>query len=86
MSIQVEVNLKIRGLTLKTTDQPDQAINNADIRFTKFMRVPAIPKVGSPLDVTITPGVILHCEVMRADWEEARALFIVSCRDRKSVV
>jgi hypothetical protein len=82
MSVTVEVSLRIPSLTLKTSDRPDQVINNTDIRFAKLISVAAIPKIGSLLDVTVTPDVVLQCTVTRADWEEARALFVVSCRNR----
>jgi hypothetical protein len=82
MSITVEVSLRIPSLTLKTSDQPDQVINNTDIRFAKLINVAAIPKVGSRLDVGVKPDVILQCTVTRVDWGEARALFVVSCQCR----
>src|SRR5436309_14364659 len=82
MSVTVEVSLRIPSLTLKTSDQPDQVINNSDIRFARLISVAAIPQVGSRLDVTVKPDVILQCTVTRADWEEERALFVVSCQSR----
>jgi hypothetical protein len=82
MSITVEVSLRIPSLTVKTSDQPDRVINNTDIRFAKLINVAAIPKVGSRLDIAVKPDVILQCTVTRADWEEERALFVVSCQCR----
>ena len=82
MSITVEVSLRIPSLTIKTRDRPDQVINNTDIRFAKLIDVAAIPKAGSVLDITVEPDVILQCTVIRADWEEARSLFVVSCQNR----
>ncbi len=82
MSITVEVSLRIPSLTIKTRDQPDQVINNTDIRFAKLIDVVAIPKVGSLLDITVKPDVILQCTVTHADWEEARSLFVVACQNR----
>lgn len=82
MAITVEVSMRISSLTLKTRDQPDQVINNADIRFAKMIDVPAVPKAGATLEVTVRPDVVLQCTVTRADWEEERSIFVVSCQGR----
>jgi hypothetical protein len=82
MACTVEINMRIPSLTLKTRDQPDQVINNADVRFAKLIDVPAVPKAGETLEVTVRPDVVLQCTVTRADWEEERAIFVVACQGR----
>jgi hypothetical protein len=84
VAVIVEVNMKIPSLTLKTTDEADRVINNSDIRFAKLIDVTATPKAGTVLDVTVRPDVVLQCTVTRADWEEERAIFVVSCQSRRS--
>ena len=46
MSIDVEVNMRIPGLTLKSPNEADKVINNSYVRFTKMIQVPVIPKPG----------------------------------------
>lgn len=79
MAIDVEANMRIPGLTLKAPNQPTQAINNSSVRFTKIIQVPAIPKPGEPLQVSMQSGLMLDTTVTRADWSDDRGLFIVSC-------
>ena len=79
MSIVVEVNMKIPGLTLKTSGQPSRAVDNSSVRFLKTIEVPSVPKVSSLLNVTVRPNIILTCTVTRAEWNDAREIFIISC-------
>ena len=83
MSIAVEVNLKIPGLTLRSSDQPVKVINNSAVRFTRMIEVPAIPQPGAALEVPVSAGVIFGCTVTRAEWHEERAIFIISCQFAK---
>ena len=56
MSIEVEVNMRIPGLTLRAPNEADKVINNSYVRFTKLIQVPAIPKAGDPLTLTTSTG------------------------------
>ena len=86
MSISVEANMRIPGLTVCLDHQLAQVYgNNSASRFTKLAsEAPAIPKAGDPLDVTVGNGMISSCTVTRADWSEDRSIFIVSCRYSKT--
>ena len=83
MSIAVEVNLKIPGLTIRSADQPVRVINNSAVRFARMIEVPAIPKPGALLEVPVGAAVKFGCTVTRAEWHEERAIFIVSCQFSK---
>ena len=79
MPIQLEVNLKIPRVTLRPADGPVQVIDNSAIRYTKLIHVPAVPKAGQVLQVAAGPFQMFDCSVTRADWNDERELFIVSC-------
>jgi hypothetical protein len=83
MSIEVEVNMRIPGLTLRAPNEADKVINNSYVRFTKLIKVPAIPKPGDPLSLTTSTGQTFESTVTRSDWSEDRSLFIVSCNYAK---
>ena len=84
--MEVEVELKIPTLALRSPSQPDKRIDNASVRFKKLIQVAAIPKPGASLQMTTTAGQRFECTVTRADWHEERALFILSCRYAKKAI
>lgn len=79
MSIEVEVNMKIPRVTIRSVNQDDKVIDNSAVRFTKYIRVPAIPKPGTSLQLTTHDREPFACTVTRADWHQERELFVVSC-------
>jgi hypothetical protein len=83
MAMEVEVNMKIPTLTVRSATEPDKRIDNSPVRFTKLVQVPAIPKPGTTLQLSTIHGDPFECQVTRADWHEERALFIVSCKYAK---
>ena len=78
MPIEVDVNLKIPRVTIKSASQPDQVIDNSGVRFITLISVPTIPKPGAVLQLTIGSAPC-DCTVTRADWNEERARFVLSC-------
>jgi hypothetical protein len=78
MDIEVEVNMKIPSLTVKATHEPDKKLDNSGVRFTKRISVPAIPKPGTTLELSMS-GEPFECVVTRSDWHEERSIFIISC-------
>ena len=84
MSIAVEVNLKIPGLTIRSIDQPVRVINNSAVRFARMIEVPVIPKPGALLEVPVGASLKFGCTVTRAEWHEERAIFIISCQFSKA--
>ena len=86
MSMEVEVSLKIPTLTLRLPNQPDKRVDNASVRFKKLVELPAIPKPDTSLQMTTAAGQPFECTVIRADWHEERAMFIVSCKYAKRAI
>jgi hypothetical protein len=80
MSIPVEVNLKIPRVKVPVLDEHGYPIDNGTVRFTKMITVPSIPKPGTSLELSMSSGKTFACEVTRADWNEERELFILSCK------
>jgi hypothetical protein len=80
MPMDVEINLKIPRVKTPVLDEKGYPIDNGSVRFTKLIQVPALPKPGASLQLTTSSGLMLPCEVTRADWHEERALFVLSCK------
>src|ERR1700724_4201674 len=83
MAIDVEVNVKIPRVTVRSPHQADKIIDNSSVRFTKRIKVPAIPKPGASLQLTTSSSEAFECTVTRADWNEERMLFVLSCNYAK---
>ena len=83
MSIEVEVNVKIPTLTIRSTNEPPKTIDNSSVRFTKLIKVPTILKPGASLQLTTNGGQAFECTVTRAEWSDEKALFILSCNYSK---
>jgi hypothetical protein len=79
MAIEVEINLKIPRVVIRTANQPDQVIDNSSVRFITVVDVPAIPKPGTSMQLATSYSEPLECTVTRADWNEERSRFIISC-------
>ena len=77
--IDVEVNMKIPRVTIRAQGQADKIIDNSTVRFTTLIKVPAIPKQGTPLQLATRDGGGFESTVTRSDWSEEKSLFIVSC-------
>jgi hypothetical protein len=86
MAIDIEVNLKIPSLSVRSPGQPDQRIDNGNVRFTKRITVEALPKPGESLALSTQAGEPFECTVTRADWDDHKDLFVVSCSySRRSI-
>jgi hypothetical protein len=86
MSIEVEVNLRIPTLTIRSAHEPDKRIDNSIVRFTKLIQVPSIAKPGAPLQLTTRSGETFECTVTRAEWHESNERFVVSCTYAKKSI
>src|SRR4249920_4206799 len=60
-SIEVEVNLRIPRMKVPSLDEKGYPIDNSLIRFTKKITVPAIPKPGEMLQLTMSDGRGFDC-------------------------
>ena len=80
MSREVEVSLRVPNMKVRALDEHGYPIDHAQVRFKKMIQVPAIPKPEEMLELTTRSGKPFQAKVVRADWNEDRALFIVSCQ------
>ena len=79
MSITVEANLKIPRVKNPIKDEHGYPVDSGAVRFRKPVEVQAIPKSDDALQLETASGTILECTVTRADWDQDRELFVVSC-------
>ena len=83
MPIEVEVNLAIPRIKNPILGENGYPIDNGTVRFTKMIQVPAIPQPGAVLQLSTSAGYEFGCTVTRAEWNEGRSLFVVSCNYAK---
>jgi len=79
MPIEVEVNLKIPSLTVRSAANAQMRIDNGSVRFSKRVTVEAIPKAGDRMMLSTRSTPSFECTVTRSDWSEEKNLFVVSC-------
>lgn len=84
--VEVEVNLRIPSLTIRTPNEPKKVTDNGSVRFLKRVSVPGIPKPGTTLQLTTATGSPFDSEVIRADWNEDKQMFVVYCRYSKKSI
>jgi hypothetical protein len=80
MSREVEVSLRVPNMKVRALDENGYPIDHASVRFKKLITVPSIPKPDDILELTTRSGKPFPARVVRADWNESRALFILSCQ------
>ena len=80
MSREVEISLRVPNMKVRALDENGYPIDHANVRFKKLIQVPKIPKPEETLELTTRSGKTLPVKVVRADWNEERALFVLSCQ------
>jgi hypothetical protein len=80
MAMEVEVSLRVPNMKVRALDEHGYPIDHSAVRFKKLMEVPSIPKAGEVLSLTTRGGGPFASKVMRADWNEGKNLFVVSCQ------
>jgi hypothetical protein len=80
MSRDVEVSLRIPNMKVRALDEHGYPIDHSAVRFKKVIQVPAIPKPGTSLPLPTASGRTLPATVVRADWSDDKALFVVACQ------
>src|SRR5262245_52258441 len=80
MSMEVEVSLRVPNMKVRALDENGYPIDHSAVRFKKMITVPSIPKPGETLSLTTRTGGMFSSKVVRADWNEGRNLFVVSCQ------
>jgi hypothetical protein len=76
----VEVRLRVPNMKVRALDENGYPIDHSSMRFRKVVEVPKIPKPDEMLDLTTQSGRVLQARVVRADWNEDRGLFVLSCQ------
>ncbi len=80
MSKQVEVRLRIpKNSKEPLLDDGGYPLDTASVRFRKVMTVEAIPKAGESIEL-IADSRTLPATVVRADWSESDAMFVLACQ------
>jgi len=77
---RLEISLRIPRVKDANKDASGYPIDNGVVRFTKLIELDAVPKVGDILQLTSQPDLAFDVSVARTDWNDAKAMFVVSCR------
>ncbi len=76
----VEVRLRVPNMKVRVLDENGYPLDHSSMRFRKVLEVAKIPKPDEMLELTTTSGRMLQAKVVRADWNEDRGLFVLSCQ------
>jgi hypothetical protein len=80
MAMDVEVSLRVPNMKVRALDENGYPIDHSAVRFRKLVPVEKIPKPGESIQLTTRSGRTLESRVVRADWNEGRGLFVLSCQ------
>lgn len=80
MSQPVEVRLRVPNMKNRVLDETGYPIDHSAMRFRKILEVERIPKPEEPLELMTSSGRAIPARVVRADWNESRGMFLVSCQ------
>ena len=87
MPTEIEVNMRVPTLTVRSPNEADRRIDNSAVRFTKRIQVPSLPKPGEVLALSTAGGrTTFECTVTRADWHEQQERFVLSCTYAKKSI
>lgn len=84
--MDVEIELRIPTLTLKTEDDSPRKIDNSLVRFRKIIQVPAFLPSGSKIALNAGSDFAFECVVIRADWHEEKQRFVLACKYPKQKI
>ena len=80
MSKEVEIRLRVPNMKVRVLDEHGYPIDHSAVRFRKVISVPALPKPGEVLELTTQSGTVVQSTVVRSDWDEDTARFVVACQ------
>jgi hypothetical protein len=80
MSMTVEVRLRVPNMKARALDEKGYPIDHSSMRFRKVLEVPKIPKAEDMLELATSSGRTLQAKVVRADWNEGKGMFVLSCQ------
>ena len=74
------MRLRVPNMKVRALDPNGYPIDHSSMRFRKIIEVPRVPRVGDVLELATSAGRSLQATVVRADLDEPRGLFVVSCQ------
>lgn len=80
MPMEVEVRLRVPNMKVRALDEKGYPIDHSSVRFRKVVEVPKIPKAEETIELTTSSGRTLQARIIRADWNEDRGMFVLSCQ------
>ena len=81
MAQQVEINLRIPSLVIRTPENENPTkIANDGIRLISRIEVPKIPKPPDVLELTTSTGLKFPATVLTANWDDGKNMFVIACR------
>jgi hypothetical protein len=78
--MDVEIELRIPTLTIKTEDAEPRRVDNSLVRFRKIIQLPKFPPPGSTIDLSVGSELAFQCTIARADWHEEKQRFVLACK------
>jgi hypothetical protein len=78
--MRAEVRLRVPNMKIRALDSKGNPIDHNSMRFRKVIEIPRFPHAGDSLELTTRAGRTLPATVARADLDESRSLFVLSCR------
>jgi hypothetical protein len=73
----VEINLRIPRVKNPVKDPSGYPIDNGSVRYLRRVTLPVLPKPGELLKLPTSAGLELEAEVVRANWDDAKEMFVV---------
>lgn len=73
------MRLRVPNMKVRAVDHKGNPIDHNSMRFRKVIEIPRYPHAGDSLELTTRTGRTLRATVARADLDELRNLFVLSC-------
>ena len=78
--MRAEVRLRVPNMKVRALDKNGYPIDHSSMRFRKVIEIPGFPHAGDTLELTTRAGRVIQTVVSRADLDEPRGLFVLSCQ------
>jgi len=78
--MRAEVRLRVPNMKVRALDPKGYPIDHSSMRFRKVIEIPRFPRAGDSLELTTSSGRTLRATVSRAEIDEPRSLFVLSCQ------
>ena len=73
----VEMNVRIPRVKNPVKDSNGYPIDNGSVRYLRQLTLPALPKPGELLKLPTSAGLEFEAQVVRANWDDAKEMFVV---------